>query len=222
MKHYFSKFKSLKSIKYKRGFTLVELMVSTTLYATVSIVLISILLLLSNLNMRLQNDMYALNDMALAVESMQRDIKMGTNYRCDDGTTMPSAFSQFSNGTYKIISQDCAFDETQASTYNGGNVRLVFKAQTGEFVSYRLINNHIVRTVYNMVGNFGVDTDVTDNEIRIDSLRFYIEGTSQIDGRQTSITTTLKGTNIKNDMRGYLENKEFKQQYTVTPRSIDG
>ncbi len=212
-----------------RGFTLIELMVSISLYTVIASVLISTVLLLANVNVRLRNSVFALNDMNLFLESLQRDIKMGSNFRCDNNNDGIAPYVEVLGANSRAIPSDCIFDSTLVtSPTRGGGSRLIFKMQDGTYVLYTVDNTRNIKIdKYNTVGaisstGYVFEGAANSNNIKISSLRFYVDGTDQTDGRQPTITIKISGYNGARDNRGNLIDRPIEQQFTITPRSLDG
>ncbi len=225
--------KYLDKINHKqnmtRGFTLIELLVSISLYTVVSTVLISTVLMLSNVNVRLRNNVFALNDMNLFLESLQRDIKMAINFRCDSSSTDIVYLLETSGNNSRVTPSDCIFDSSlNNSPSRGGGSRLIFKLQDSTYVSYTTDGSQNIKIdKYNTVGpiastGYVFEGAANSTNIKISSLRFYVSGTDQADGRQPTITIKISGYSGARDKRGYLIDKSVEQQFTITPRGLDG
>src|SRR3989338_1985894 len=69
-----------------RGFTLVEMIVSVALFATVMLVSVGALLSLMGANRKAQALQSVMNNLNVALDGMVRSIRMGSNYHCGAGT----------------------------------------------------------------------------------------------------------------------------------------
>ena len=231
------KIKNIKSndikINWSRGFTLIELMVSTSLYSIIAITLISILLLVSGTNQRLRKNEHAINNLMIAVENIKRDAKLGSNFRCDNRDVAIGAadFILDGAGSGSIVSRDCILDISNAinnGPTKGGDTRLTFRVDTDRFVSYYMgddpdggTGKYIIRKTYSPIGNLISTAKITTNDIDIQALHFYLEGSSQIDNTQPSIIVKAKGVNAHNDGRGSI-GRVFQIETAVTPIGLDG
>ena len=81
-------------IKKSSGFTLIEMMVAVALFAIVMTVSISSLLALIDANKKAQSLQSAMNNLNVALDGMVRQIRMGTQYRCDTFFDSPNLFSE--------------------------------------------------------------------------------------------------------------------------------
>ncbi len=219
--------------RYNRGFTLIELMVSVSLYTVIAVSLVSILLMVSTVNKRLQSNEHAINNLIVSVESLKREMKLGTNFRCDaDGSALALSTGQFvvDNATPRsasVITNDCRLDTGSPDANKGGNTRITFRADINTFASYHMGTDGsggigIIRSTYDTNGDFVSNTRLTSNDIEIQSLRFYAEGTDQSDARQPIIIVKATGINKKLDGKNGPINKVFFIETAVTPIGLDG
>jgi len=75
MKYFFNKIKNQKS-----GFTLIELMVATSIFMMIMLMAMGSIVVSGNASKRTQKLRYAMDNVNFALESMTRSIRMGTNY----------------------------------------------------------------------------------------------------------------------------------------------
>lgn len=101
-----------------RGFTLVELIVSVGLFAVIMLLASGAYLMMISINRQSQSTTTGTNDLAFAIETMARSIRIGTQYSCGAGG-------------------DCT---------NGGP-SFSFKNSAGTTVSYSLANASIQQTI---------------------------------------------------------------------------
>jgi prepilin-type N-terminal cleavage/methylation domain-containing protein len=73
-----------QSHTYKKGFTLIELMVSVTIFAIVMVISMGAILTVVDGNKKNQTMQVAINNLNFAVESMTRSIKTGYDYDVQD------------------------------------------------------------------------------------------------------------------------------------------
>ena len=75
-------------LKKNNAFTLIELMVATTIFTIVMLMGVGSLVTSSNSAKRAQKLQIAVDNVNFAMESMTREIRMGTNYYCANSYTM--------------------------------------------------------------------------------------------------------------------------------------
>lgn len=68
--------------KYKKGFTLIEVLTAISIFSTVMIIIIGALLMLNNANKKAQALRAVVDNLNFAIEDMTRNIKTGSEYAC--------------------------------------------------------------------------------------------------------------------------------------------
>ncbi len=172
------------------GFTLVELIVSLGLFTIVAMISTGALLSLSDTNRKVKTMRIAMDNLNLALESMSREIRMGSVYTCNP-TLM---ISLVSGGTGVGCSS--------------GNSSLAFLSQDGDTMVYSL-NSSIVQRSKNGGGSF---SDITAPDITINELNFYVLGAGS-GTEHPHVVISIAGT-----VDGKLSSS-FRIQTTVTQRS---
>lgn len=193
------------------GFSLIELMVSLTLFSVVMTVSVGTLLVLVDANAKAQAITSAMTNLTFAIDSMTRNIRTGKNYYCT------SANSSVFNGALPDDSdlRDC----TSAST------AIVFTPglATSTRVAYR-INNERVEQRVERNGVIGSWVPITSDQppvaVTVDTLKFIVEGvenTTSSDFNQPRVTFLISGS-VEN---GLDEPTPFEVQSRVTQRVLN-
>jgi len=175
----------------KSGFTLVELIVSLGLFTVVMMISTSALLSLADTNKKVQSMRIAFDNLNLALESMSREIRMGSVYTC--------------NPSLPVI----LVPGTAGSNCTGGNSTVAFFPQNGDTMVYRL-NGSIVQRSKDGGSNF---SDITSSNVIINELMFYVRGALLTSGNQPHLTISLDGT------AGSRVSSKFRIQTTITQRA---
>ncbi|TAJ15444.1 prepilin-type N-terminal cleavage/methylation domain-containing protein [Patescibacteria group bacterium] len=183
-------FTAVKVIKrrshYERGFTLIEMMVSVSIFAMVMMVGVGALLSLVATNHRAQAINSVMNNLNAALENMSRSIRVGTLYNCVTSAAVPPpppVASEISNP------RDCA---------SGGGRLLAFESSQGDpndssdQVVYRLNGKQIERSLKS--GANGTWVAITAPEVSIDTFDFYVIGSTQGDSLQPRVLMRIKGS----------------------------
>ena len=71
-----------KTLKQHKGFTLIEVMVSISIFTVVMVVALGAILSIVNANRKAQSLHTVINNVNLAVETMTRDLRTGYGYKC--------------------------------------------------------------------------------------------------------------------------------------------
>ncbi|MCR4280786.1 MAG: type II secretion system GspH family protein [Candidatus Kaiserbacteria bacterium] len=212
--HFPNAFCLLPSACSKRGFTLVEMIVAVALFAMVMTISVGALLSLTSANRKAQALQAVINNLNVAIDGMVRSIRMGTTYHCGGGTF--------------TLTQDCANGDPSADNPNG-TATFAFKPfcnsepcdSTNRWVySYDPVQERI----YKSVNNGLTPLPLTAQEVKIESMRFYVVGTDRgcgvtpCDTTQPKVVITISGTagavNVKTTT-------SFNLQATAVQRVLD-
>ena len=193
------------AIRYERGFTLVELIVSIGLFSIVMLVSVGALLALTGANRKAQALQSVMNNLNIALDGMVRSIRMGSYYHCDTNT--PSDIS---------VAKDCAID--------GGSL-IAFKPfcdencdQSNRWVYYYDVSD---KRIYKSEQGGANPVALTSSEITMDNMRFYVAGTAtgnSGDTEQPKVVITLTGTA---DATNAKTKTTFNIQATAVQRQLD-
>ncbi len=144
----------------QKGYFLVEIMVSLSIFTLVAVSTTGALLALIDANLKAQGLKSVMDNLNVAVENMSRVIRVGTNYSCSvqsSGDCDPAVGVSFS-------SAENANPLTRDVTYY-----LKTDPTSGKGAIYRTLN--------------GVDMPMTAPEVNITGLRFRLFGTGTADGQ---------------------------------------
>jgi prepilin-type N-terminal cleavage/methylation domain-containing protein len=180
----------------KRGFTLIEMIVSVGLFTIVLFIASSSFLSVVNADRKSRATRLAMDNLTVAMEDMTRRMKTGYSYMCEGGVA--SATSDVS---------DCTSPKDS----------IAFTDQDGNRVAYRLHNNRIYRGIKNSAGVLvSSNIPVTAPEITIEALSFDVHGSAPLDNVQPYVQIFING---KTD--GGVIDSSFKLQTMVTQRVYD-
>lgn len=162
----------IKNKKFNNGFTLIELMVATSLFLVIMISAMSALFMLLGESKNSRALRFAMDNVNFAMDSMTRSIRMGTNYSCGDFSTS------------NVIS---------ASSCHEGNTLFSFVPQgdTLSRVGYKLEGSMVKR--YDTDNQSGVP--VVSPDVKINELRFFVRGSGGTTS-QPSVYIIMKGAVI--------------------------
>lgn len=175
---------SLRTTNYvlrtNSGFTLVEMIVAVALFAIVMLVCVGALLALVGANRKVHSLQSVMNNLNVTLDGMVRSIRMGNSF---DGS---GACGGNSGGP-----QDCTSGGTQFSFQPYGN------SPGGQPTVYRL--NSSTKRLERSIGGSAF-MPVTSPDITIDSMLFYVVGSSRgcsvtpCDLVQPKVVIVIKGT----------------------------
>lgn len=191
----------------QRGFTLIELMVSVTIFIIVMTISLGAMLSISSADRKAESVKTIMNNLNFALDSMTRTVRTGYGYGCP------------------TVGTDC-------NTGSGGS-QIVVTSASGQVVSYCLglsgatsCNTTAPTTQcptgstcsilrrYGVSGNF---VQMTAPEVRIANLSFYVLGSTAGDTTQPRVVITLDGVVNTGDSTPTA----FQIQTTATQRLYD-
>ena len=162
------------------GFTLVEMIVAVALFAVVMLVAVGALLSLTGANRKAQALQSVMNNLNIALDGMVRNIRMGTDYHCGAGTAPPqncvNGDTSFAFKPYcdPQASGPCPppwiYQYDSSGSLCGKNA--ICRSENGG-------NNDWVR--------------LTASEVSIQSMAFYVIGTTRGDPIQPKVLIVVKG-----------------------------
>ncbi|HXK39133.1 MAG TPA: type II secretion system protein [Candidatus Paceibacterota bacterium] len=186
-------------LRTNAGFTLVEMIVAVALFALVMLVSVGALLSLTAANRKAQALQSVMNNLNVALDGMVRSIRMGTDYHCGGGAfTLPQ---NCPNGDALLAFEPFGGNPSDSAdqwiySYDPATKR-VYKSEKGTTIS---------------------PFPVTAPEITIDSMKFYVVGTTRGDTTQPKVVITMEGTagaaNVKT-------RTAFSLQATAVQRVLD-
>lgn len=197
--------KIFKKIKKNRGFSLVELMVASSVFIVVMLITSGSVFTVFNSNQKSKNIRSALDNFNISMESMTRTIRFGKNYHC--GTAIPLSDPR-----------NC----------NGGDSPLTVLDASGDLVTYgRFVDANGVGRVYR-IRNSEPRYYVTSSDVNIQSLYFVVNGTvPSIGGLGTCpVDNDCFQPRVIILIKGYVGEKittrsSFAFQTTVSQRELD-
>jgi prepilin-type N-terminal cleavage/methylation domain-containing protein len=182
-----------KNQQKKKGFTLVELIVSVGIFSVVMVIAVGALLSIVGLNRKARIVEEVMQGLHFSVDSMVRSMRVGTQYVCGSGFQ---------------ATQDCPDGGTQLSFEPFGGDPGVRDDQ----VVYRFLNNQIQRSV-----NGGTTySSVTPPGVVVENFQFFVEGTDPGDTIQPHALIIVKGYTGTGK-----ERTDFNLETLVTQRNID-
>ena len=187
----------------KKGFTLIEVMVSVSIFTMVMLVATGSVFSIVSANQKTHAIKSVMTNLNFALESMMRDIRLGYRYACGSGVPLSS-------------SADCSvggdvFRFKANRDINGdGNFN---SADINDQIEYSLSNGQIMKKVYD---NTTTSFALTAPEVHVTSLMFYVTGSGSSDGKQPKVVITVNGYSGTGNLQS-----DFNIQTTVSERAID-
>jgi prepilin-type N-terminal cleavage/methylation domain-containing protein len=143
-----------------KGFTLIEVLVSTAIFTTVMVMALGALLAMSESDRKAQTLKSVINNLNFSLDAISRSMRTGVNYHCDVSqlpVTAPRDCTQSSSGASSVAFLSA---EGQTVKYCRGNGSICSDSGTAELVSK----------------NNGAYAPLTSSEVTITNLQFYVAG----------------------------------------------
>jgi prepilin-type N-terminal cleavage/methylation domain-containing protein len=198
------------------GFTLVELLVSLAIFSMVVIASLGAMLSIADANRRVQKTRAVLDNLSLSIESMSRNLRLGSAYHCE--TMVPPAIPSTNLDT----PQDCSdnFGDFIAFEDQFGNA-----ASSTDQGLYYLDSDPASPTKGSlMYKKYGVGNGaiaLTSDDLTIRALRFYVTGTgasTPSNAKQPKVIIVVSGTT---EVGKAKEPVEINIQTTVSQRPLN-
>lgn len=193
--------RSRKKVLFEKGFSLIEVLVSLSIFTIVMTISVGSLMVLINANAKAQNTQSVLTNISYALDSMTREMRTGSDYFCGQVSALP---------TSGITTRDCVSGDV-AFSFNEGGDSLTGTASSRR-IGYRLNAGSIERRLGD-----GSWAPVTSPDIDVTELRFYSSGTTRGDSVSPTVTLYLKGVAGENDG----SQGTFNIQTTVVQQLLD-
>jgi len=151
--------------KNSAGFTLLELLVSISIFTIVALIMAGSVVSVFNANKKSQALKVVMNNMNFAVEDMTRRIRFGDTYHCGTSGTL-------------TVTRNCSSGDSFLALSSGGNLTI-----------YRLLDNQIQRSDDGGSNYIGI----TAPSVNVQTFKFYVLGTSDTDDIQPWVVLVIRG-----------------------------
>jgi len=200
--------------KNQRGFTLIEILVSTTIFIIVMVMAMGALLSISAASRKAEAVKTVMDNLNFALDSMTRSIRTGANYNCGSGSSPPSSPTPTDcttgGGTYLVFQADAS---AQTGCTTGGSCVVTYCLSSADGTACGNTGPYILREI-----NSSGLVAITAAEVSIDKLTFYVKGAPLGDSIQPKTTIIISG---HTQSSGTAPNTTFNVQTSVTQRLYD-
>lgn len=227
----------MKINNHNQGFSLIEMIVALGIFSIVVTTAVGSLIVVISNNQKLQAEQSAMTNLAFALDSMTREIRMGYAYVCG-GINSPNTNASVGGGIGKIFKDDStdhdslSDDEVKdcssgADTVNGDNYRGISFVEGGESLSDGTSNNRILyyydatnKKIMRRVGNDKAESIISSG-IDITNARFYVTGSDTLKKNGTNIEQPTATIQIEAKSVSDVTGKTYYLQTTVAQRTLD-
>lgn len=191
----------MKSKVKNFGFTLIEMLVSVSIFSVVIVVAVGALLHLARASDRSHAILTAINNLDFAMEQMSRTMRVGNNFFCSNGVHPIS-----------VETKDCVWGQEKSA--------VSFTDQDGRRILYRLnpetrsLERENLSEVPHRV------FAITAPEILVENLTFAVIGSHPLDSLQPRVVIRIKAKTV---IPGLAQENQvsFDLQTTVSQRDPD-
>jgi prepilin-type N-terminal cleavage/methylation domain-containing protein len=179
------------SIKSK-GFTLIELMVSITIFSVVMLASMGAVLTVLNSNRKSESLRSVMDNLSFTLDTMTRTIRFGSVYHCGASGNLS-------------VPNDCPSGDSSLTVLYSSNNQVTFYLSSGQ----------IMRVV-----NAGKPLSMTSPDVNIQTFSFWVVGSmpySAGDLLQPKVIVLIKGYVAGTNMTG----SSFTLQTTISQRKLD-
>lgn len=188
--------------KTKNGFTLVEMLVSISLFSVVMVLALSALFFVIEGGRKARSVSSVIGNLSYALENMFRNIRAGHNYNC--GASLPIENDEKTNDCWESGKNIIAFESMEGSSGDTSD-QWVFKYDDEE------------KKLKRSTDGGSTFIEMTSDNVVIEKMKFYVRGSSDGDTLQPMVVMVING---------YVEiskgtKSEFNIQTTSTQRILD-
>lgn len=195
----------------EKGFTLIEVLVSLSIFAFVATAGVGVLLVMVDSNRKAQNMQTVMTNLSFSLDSMTRDIRTGTNFyvsNSDTGAVLNQG-STNNDGTGVVFGFDEGGGSLTSNQGCGSGGRIAFK--------FNSTNGRLERMVCAGTAQATAWEPITDTDVIINDMWFVLSGSDPADNYSPSVTIFIDGSVGGIRSTG----ADFQIQTTVTQRQYD-
>ena len=178
-----------------RAFTLIEVMVAVSIFATVMLVATGAIFSIVEANKKAHSIKSVMTNLNFALESMSRDMRVGSNYQCGGGDCASAGGDTFRYRANRDVNGNGSYGSDDEVRYGLSNMRITRQILGG-----------------GPMGNAST-VPITAQEISITNLRFYHDPSV---GGQPKVMIVIQGYSGTSTTRS-----DFNIQTTVSQRVAD-
>jgi prepilin-type N-terminal cleavage/methylation domain-containing protein len=199
------------SFNKNKGFTLIEMLVSLSLFTIVITIAVGAFLSLIGASKGVQSEQSVITTLTFVLDSMTREIRTGANYYCAGRSTLtgtPAATSTTQDcGTYTATDRGLSFIEAGSSVTSGAS---------NKRIAYYFDSSSASKTIMRRVGS-GTPQSIVSEGITITNAQFFVTGTDRLGTGTNTVQPTVTIILEARDETGATTSL----QTTVTQRELD-
>jgi prepilin-type N-terminal cleavage/methylation domain-containing protein len=184
-----------------RGFSLIEVLVSLSIFTIVVTISVGALMSIISANAKEQNAQSVMTNVTFALDSMTREIRTGTDYYCGPIASLPTSGNTTAN---------CG-GGAEGFSFNEGGDSLT-KNESSNRIAFRMNNDSIERRLGD-----GDWEAITSPDVHVHILRFVTTGATRGDVNSPTLTLYVRGTAGVDDEA----QSDFNIETTVVQQLLD-
>ncbi len=210
---HFSFLTNKKKTIHTKGFTLIEVMVSTAIFVVIMVMGIGAVLNANASHKETQGLRTIIDNLNFVMEDMARNLRLGTSYHCpfDPNSAQSLALETAQDCNYDSLS--IAFEKQDGLSGNGAD-QSIYRINTINGPSTAFVE----KSTDGGLSFYPITPEVSGASVKIDALRsgFFVIGTVTAQNRQPLVIIRLAGTiSVRN------VDTPFNLQTTVSERAIE-
>jgi prepilin-type N-terminal cleavage/methylation domain-containing protein len=194
--------------KKTAGFTLIEMLVSLSLFTIVVTIAVGALLSLIGASKGVQSEQSVMTTLTFVLDSMTREIRTGTNYYCHTSAVLDGAPVGTTN------SRDCVSGSNGLSFIEGGTS--LTTGASSKRIAYYLDTSSGTNRIMRKVGILDPESIVSDG-ITITDAQFFVTGSTRLGVSTNTVQPTVTIILEARDDTGATTTL----QTTITQRELD-
>ncbi len=174
----------------KKGFTLVEVLVSLSIFTMVVVTAVSVLLTMVSASAKARDIQSIMTNLSFALDSMTREIRTGSGYYCQSGgssNNLPTVDKPVTGDPFR----NCLATESNRHAFSfieGGNS--ITSSCSSKRIGYRY--NATDKSIERRLCN-GSWYTMTSPDVVIEDMSFTVTGSSDADSKTPVVTIQLRG-----------------------------
>ncbi len=167
----------------RKGFTIVEMIVAFGIFAVIMVVAIGSLVSLIEANHKAQALKTVVNNLHFAIENISRNLRTGSVYHCDITVGMLTQ------------TRDCPQNSAASIIFTARDGKRIVYKYTPVTGSYGTIDRAVIAAGdEGRLADSSTYVPITAPEVRVEQLRFYVDGTGLSDQEQPRVLIVVRGT----------------------------
>lgn len=212
----FTQFKNRLTLKGdQQGFSLIELMVSLSVFAIVMTISVGTILIMIDVNAKAQALFSSTTNVSFALDNITREIRTGHHYHCSISTEQSSIFEANASADH--------FNLDETSNCTSGNTILFTREKDNERSGYALrVNDDTGVGTIHQFNSVNKWIPITSDDVDIDTFELVVSNTEPYYGGSSNTDQPVVNLLIMGKLLNGLDvSTDFSVQTHVVQRRLD-